>query len=729
MASARNSGSSTYYCIVADADDRTCCRETFDARTPKRIPFENLRLGRRLFKRSELLLLTVIAIAGIARGQESGAPVPATAPVITISPLAATLRPGGRMKFSVSFQPSQSGVPSVTWSVNERVGGDKVLGKISTDGLYIAPPATLSKVPVTLIPIPLSTVTVTASYKADPSVTASATIVFANPCYVGGAACVQIAEATRRFVPASSFLVSVGKTLSLTAKGINFPNSSDAPITWTVNDGKNDKDVVGRIKSTGNKTANYCAPHSVPPVSVTITAKAGSFSSTASIILVAPRFTVRCSRPKDAKGRGGCTVNQFDRLAGKTGTISDQPVNGKTDAGEVTAINSSKAVFSGSVLSIDLPTDVNNLNCSNYDWKMVVQAEESAGIFIYNPTDIGSGICEGKQFIIALPVHVVWAEIYGFQQNLDPTRTAPAKPSGYTDCLGQNAPQTISPCDKHTFWFTSVLYQTGWLYRHLTPPGTAQGTISLTPVIGQGPRQLSFDITANPSYKVGIGWISIPLTFEKSTTLGTNLDALIFGVAYDFRWLRNPNFIERSSFVLRKLQFEVRSGPEIAPTTPHDLNLVESETGKLPFVFNFHQQPSFLTIYPVVGLEEGSHFVTHLTESGPLFRGLAGLDGSVRWPFIFTHNFLGSTPITLDYSYRMRWLAYDEPTTDVANNGSEVLSRQRRSYFRSSLIAPLNPYIQFSTTLLRGSLPPDFKVITTTLTLGLTFSNPGSAEH
>ncbi len=77
----------------------------------------------------------------------------------------------------------------------------------------------------------------------------------------------------------------------------------------------------------------------------------------------------------------------------------------------------------------------------------------------------------------------------------------------------------------------------------------------------------------------------------------------------------------------------------------------------------------------------------------------------------------------------MRWLAYDEPTTDVAYNGMETLAAGRHSYLRASVGLPLTSNLQFQITEQHGSLPPDFRVLGNTLTIGLTFANPGSSEH
>jgi len=371
---------------------------------------------------------------------------------------------------------------------------------------------------------------------------------------------------------------------------------------------------------------------------------------------------------------------------------------------------------------------VTSANCTNYDWKIVTQTQESPNILIYNPSDIGSGVCSAAKFAVALPVRVLWADVSAFPQQPDPQRTAPTALSTFKDCWGQTAPQTIAPCDRDVGLMKAV-YKSNWVYTHFGQAGTGQGTISLSPVIGTGQRQLSFDVQADPGFKAGPGWFNIPLTFEKSTTEGSNLDALIVGLAYDVRALRSPNLTRSSHLILRKPQLQVQAGVEVAPTTPHDKNSIESGTIKIPLVFNFHQQPSAFTAYPVLGIEGGSHFDTHLVENSSIFRGVAGVDGSFRWPFNLTHNFLGTSPITFAYSYRMRWLAYDEPMTDVANNGTETLGSGRRSFFRGSFIVPLTPNIQFQVTALRGSLPPDFRILGNTVVIGLTFTNPGSSEH
>lgn len=672
---------------------------------------------------------------------------PAKVTAIRVTPQAINLQPCEVQHFQ-ALQGSEGSTAQVDWYVNEVLGGNAVLGTVTPDGAYTAPggngskcgcpkdgaDAEACKLPNDLLAIAISSVVVTAALKTDHRVSSAATVAFSKSCGQDGGACVQVSTAKEPFVPAASFLVALGETLRLRAREVKGKAVSTGTVTWKINGETNGNETIGTLKPSGQALGGqgviYEPPKKVPTVGITITASIDGVSMDVPIAVVAREFHARCPSAEAPR----CKVKDFDRLEGETGVIFDvatnetKKVDGTTDPGEVTAINSSRALFSGSFLEFNFGERVNSRNCRNYDWKMAVQAKESAAIFIYSPGDVGAGVCEGDKFIVALPVHVVWAEVYAFKQPLDPSRMTPAKPGSYTDCLGQSAPQTIAPCDRKSAW-TAVFYNTRWIYRHLTPPGTSQGTISMTPVLGKGARQLSFDIQADSSFKLGPGWLNVPLVFEKSSNRGSNLDALIFGIAYDLRWLKEPNWYESSHFAARKPQLQVRTAAEIAPTTPHDANVIEGETVRFPFVINLHEQPSVLTIYPLIGAEEGSHVATHIPERASILRGLAGVEGSMRFPFIFTHNFLGSTPITLDYSYRVRWLANEEPLTDVENNGPEILSKRRRSYFRTALKAPLNPYLQFSTTLLRGSLPPDFRIVTTTLSLGLTFTNPGSSEH
>jgi hypothetical protein len=660
-------------------------------------------------------LLCVITISAACSAQE----IPSTNPRATgvpgsfqIRPIDPTVATGEKLQFSI--EPNSSS--QVKWLVNGKQGGDQDVGIIDGNGLYTAPDE-----------VPDAPPKITAISLAAPSLKGEAHIIVTQAsCPKSGKSCVGI-------VPGSD-IVKVGQRIGLRANVAGFEVGG---IEWFVNDKRDGEPAIGRIVHSGlPNSVYYQAPLSVPQQKITVKAVARSrtvavkvASGTAAIIVVSKYVAVRCSSPRVGGNSPRCIVVDFDRLAQPRGTIGGGQVTDDTPARFITAINGSKAISSGSILDVRLPSGATKDSCANLDWKMVAQVRESPNILIYNPADVGAGVCVDGHFVIALPVHVLWADVGGFPQAKDPSRTAPVSSSSYLDCLGQPAPQTIYPCDRHASWLISGLYKTSWLMTHFGQSGAAQGTISLSPVIGTGARQLAFDVQADPAYKVAGGWLNIPLIFEKSTSQGSNLDAFLVGLAFDFRWLRSPNVIELPHFVLRKPQLRVQSGTEIAPTTPHDINYVQSATIKIPLVFGFHQQPSTVTTYPVVGIEGGSHIQTHIAENDSILRGVGGVDGSFRWPYNVTHSFLGSSPITLDYSYRMRWLAFEEPTTNPAGTGTERLSAQRHEYFRASLVEPLTANFQFQVTYQSGSLPPNFRVLSPTLTLGLTFSNPGSSEH
>ena len=690
---------------------------------------------RQIKLRSLLLLICAVCTNSRVEAQltpSRNATTPSDSGQMQIQPIDVTLLPNGPpLVFSaVGLAPGEK----VHWQVNGEEAGNSVVGTIESSGTY-KPPQAAPPVPVVITAfvsdVKQATATVTI---AQPACTApkSAACIKANPGTV-----VRLNHTTSlEFVP------KVGQT---------------GTIKWSVNGQPDGNDSVGRLKKDGERAATYTAPSAVVPAvtaAADMTPALGPVArATTSITLVEKYISIRCTG-KDVRGvkPNGCRVTDFNRLKdsiatkkgekpqkvkARKGIIDNNTVNDGTDnsreitpASQISAINSSKALTSGSLLEITFPNQEIAGNCKNYDWKIVTQAKESPNILIYNPSDIGSGVCVDGKFLIALPVHVLWADVTGYEQFADPSRTAPVGVSSYTDCFGQPAPETILPCDRYANWRIATFYKLANVQRLFGQSGAAQGTVSLSPVIGSGLRQLGFDIQADPGYWTHYGWIDTPIVFEKNTTAGSNLDSFLAGVAFDTRSLRKPNFYNGSEhFKIRKPQFRIQTGAELAPTTPHDLNWVESGTVKIPFVFTFHQQPSALTAYPVIGIEGGSHLDTHLAEPDPVLRGLAGVDGSFRWPYNLGHAFLGSSPITVDYSYRMRWLAYAEPTTNPAGTGTEVISAGRHGYFRASFIAPFTANFQFQTTVLIGSLPPNFKVLSPTLTMGLTFSNPGSSEH
>lgn len=643
---------------------------------------------------------------------------PSPKPPMWIEPQDAFVLTGEKLPLKVlSIDPADR---NVMWTIS----GD---GTIDSSGVYTAP-----------ADVPDSPPTVTAISKANGDHKAKVTIIVnASSCRADGPPCVKLEPLTA--------LVKAGKTVTLSARAVNLPGTY---LDWTIKGHKKKDDASGgKIEGSGN-AVKYHAPAVVPYKTVEVIAAATKLvsgkpvvvtSATAEIIVVARYVSAHCYWI-DGNRNQGCNIIEFNRLKGERGTFASKDVNGKVVKTPVTddpntapwvlAVNASKALVTGSVLEVKFPHGVTASNCKSYDWKIVTQTEESPNILIYGPADVGSGICTQTEFVIALPVQAVWADVSGFPQIPDPQRTGPAAASASSDCWGQNPPQTILPCDRNAPWMKIVYdLRLPWLSTNLGQAGSAQGLVQYSPTAAGTTQNLLFDLRADPAKKLGYGWLNVPLTFEKSTGPNSNLDALIVGLAYDVRPLKDPNLKRFSHFIVRKPQAQIQSGVEIAPVTSHDANWISSGTVKFPLVFNWHQQPSLFTVYPVTGLEGGSHFETHFLENNPILRYFVGTDGSFRWPFNFTHNFLGGTPITFEYSYRTRWLAYAEPTTDVVNNGTEKLGSGRHSFVRGTLNLPLTPNFQIQITNLRGSLPPDFRVLGNVWAFGLTLTNPGSSEH
>jgi hypothetical protein len=691
---------------------------------------------------------------------------------ITLTPLAATVATDGCVELYATWPNEVKG--NLRWKVNGIENGNEGFGGIKIvsehEARYTAPSKTDTA----------STVTVTFSSQDD-KFSASATIVIVNPsCPIEK--CVAIVlnkklDPYKEIHPRiSSVPLKPGEKLQLAATS---PDSS--PIEWTATADVNNPGATGRFMKdkTTATTTTYQAPleSELPsmPITITATPTKGGYTSASIKILVMKQVLARCYSVTVPATSQSCTLTDFNRLKGETGqfpsesrtakgeVIKGRPVDSSTDAGVVTAINASKTIFSGSVLAVNLTDVADGFNCANYDWKIVVQSKEATSVLVYDPSDVGSGICEGNRFIVALPVHVLWADVYGYRQNLDPSRAAPAKPSSFTDCVGQPAIQTITPCDVDTSRLLAGGYHAEWWLSNFSAPGNGKGSIAFT-----GKGEVIYDVQADPAYKAGIGWFNVPVLFERGPA-GANLNSLTFAVAYDFRSVARPNWGNPGStshFIFRKPQFQIRSGPEMSPSRPgtasatgngHDWNYVWGETVKFPLVLNFHDQPSSFSFYSIFGAEEGWHLATNLPTKDPIARGVAGANASFRWPFNVTHNFLGSTPITFEAQYLVRWLAYPEPFADFANlppagttppcptrvgigiitsstgqqtcGAVEVLSSKAQSFLKGNISVPLDPYIQLTVSVTKGSLPPSFWLTGWTYSLGLTFGNNASSEH
>jgi hypothetical protein len=432
----------------------------------------------------------------------------------------------------------------------------------------------------------------------------------------------------------------------------------------------------------------------------------------------------------------------------------------------VNAVNASKVAISGAILVRHGVTD-----CETQQWKVVTESTDSSNILVYGPSDLNF-YCYTDSAEIVLPVHAIWANIVGYRANThDPTwKEAAMAPAGH-QCDGNPVSkslipdQGIKPCDKpkgpsfYSFPISSI-------YNRLTQPGASQGSVSLAPVALA--LKDTWDSQIYLSTRLGAGWIGLTTMYEHDHKMQDDLDSATAALVYDWRvgdsqrfWLprqdQQAGAEQTGDFPLAGLrapEFTVRFGPEWTPGPVgvklgkpdygRNLNLVGAATVRLPIILNgfngpswrrfgLAPQPSIFSILPVVGVEEGfrvrSHQFDGESEPQDISRLLAGVDASTRWPFQWTHNFLGDKPITLEYSYRARWLFHPEPYVEEAWNTKETLSATTRSYSRITLIMPFSAYLQIRASVQRGSLPPLFQSVGNLFILGVAFSNPGMSEH
>ena len=201
-----------------------------------------------------LFLLLLLPLIPIACG---GKP----AITVTVSPLTANVFTTQNQQFAATV--ANTSTTTVTWEVNDIIGGNSTIGVINPNGLYTAPDS---------VPNPAS-VTITAVPTADTKISATATVT-----------------------------VQLGANLSITPSSLEL--DTNAQQTFTVmSNGSPAQGVVFSLscKSTapgacGSITSDgtYTAPGTPPPndgnviVTATITEGSGSFSTSAVVTVVTP---------------------------------------------------------------------------------------------------------------------------------------------------------------------------------------------------------------------------------------------------------------------------------------------------------------------------------------------------------------------------------------------------------------------------------------------------------
>lgn len=231
-----------------------------------------------------LVVLMVFFWAGC--GGKKSTP-PSTTIAVTISPTTATLAAGAAtQQFTATVTNTTN--TAVTWNVDGTVGGNSVVGTITTTGLYTAP--------TTLPPgstATTGTVTVNAVSQADATQIATATVTLTAP------------SVTISITP-SSVTLPAGTTQQFTA---NVSGPTNTAVTWNVNGIAGGNAEFGTITDSGL----YTAPASPPLGAINVNAISQAntvFSATAT---VSPQFgklslngtyVFLAAQPDNASGTG-----------------------------------------------------------------------------------------------------------------------------------------------------------------------------------------------------------------------------------------------------------------------------------------------------------------------------------------------------------------------------------------------------------------------------------------
>lgn len=180
-------------------------------------------------------------------------------PVITVSPMSATVQAGASVQFTATVVSTIS--TTTSWAVNNILGGNSVMGTVDSTGFYTAPAS---------VPNP-ATVTVKCISSAETYPFGSALVTITAPPV----------SPTVTVSPIDSS-ATAGSTVQFTA---NVTGSANAAVTWFVNGVAGGSSTVGVISSAGGYTAPTTAPNP-PTVVVTATSQADASQSASTTLTV-----------------------------------------------------------------------------------------------------------------------------------------------------------------------------------------------------------------------------------------------------------------------------------------------------------------------------------------------------------------------------------------------------------------------------------------------------------
>jgi hypothetical protein len=222
-----------------------------------------------------------VTATSVADASKSASATVAVGALGAISPATAVLPPAAQQQFSSSIQGFSNS--SITWAVNQVVGGNASVGTITAAGLYTAPSQP-------------GTYTVTATSVADTSVTANASVVVGT-LSISPTSATLASSQPEQFTPTASAGVST--------------------LTWSVDGVAGGNATVGAISTSGLYTAPAQAG------SHTVTAADGSITAGATVAVVA--FSIS---PAVISINPGTTQSFTDSLQGLSNTAVTWEVDG-----------------------------------------------------------------------------------------------------------------------------------------------------------------------------------------------------------------------------------------------------------------------------------------------------------------------------------------------------------------------------------------------------------------
>ncbi|HMD85047.1 MAG TPA: DUF3443 family protein [Terriglobia bacterium] len=173
-------------------------------------------------------------------------------PVITLSPVSASVPAGGVVQFNATVVSPTS--TTITWSVNNILGGNSMVGTVNSSGLYTAPAS---------VPNP-AVVTVKAISSAESNPSGSAIVTITAPAV----------NATVTVAPTDSWALA-GATVQFAATVTGTANTA---VAWSVDGVAGGNSTAGTISAAGLYTAPTTIPGS-PTIVVTATSQADTTQS------------------------------------------------------------------------------------------------------------------------------------------------------------------------------------------------------------------------------------------------------------------------------------------------------------------------------------------------------------------------------------------------------------------------------------------------------------------